>query len=261
MARTIPKLLAAAALSIALGVGCSSIDVTVSTDDETPAAPAAASEVSPTVEPATEEARVVEQTIELSSTVFSRIRRIPLRHACTEMKDIVRPTTDTTVKKSENWSPPLSWAGLPENTKSVALIVDGTDNVVDPKAPDEPLAVHWLIWNIPPSVTELAEAVATTTQLVDLGQNVTQGINTDGFHGYTGPCPPLQAAYSIGGQGYYGQKARPVDQFYFKVFALDIELDLGPDATREDLLKAMEGHVIATGELKGEFIQKPQYSG
>ena len=258
MTCNILRLGAGALLAAVLAVGCSSGDDAADIADE---APAAAAQVSPTVEPATEEARVVEQTIELSSTVFSRIRRIPLRHACTEMKDIVRPTTDTTVKKSENWSPPLSWAGLSENTKSVALIVDGTDNVVDPKAPDEPLAVHWLIWNIPPSVTELAEAVATTTQLVDVGQHVTQGINTDGFHGYTGPCPPLQAAYSIGGQGYYGQKARPVDQFYFKVFALDIELDLGPDATREDLLKAMEGHVIATGELKGEFIQKPQYSG
>ena len=258
MACNILRLGAVALLAAVLAVGCSSGDPGGDIADE---APAAAAQVSPTVEPATEEARVVEQTIELSSTVFSRIRRIPLRHACTEMKDIVRPTTDTTVKKSENWSPPLSWAGLPENTKSVALIVDGTDNVVDPKAPDEPLAVHWLIWNIPPSVTELAEAVATTTQLVDVGQNVTQGINTDGFHGYTGPCPPLQAAYSIGGQGYYGQRARPVDQFYFKIYALDIELDLGTDATREDLLKAMEGHVIATGELKGEFIQKPQYSG
>ena len=182
----------------------------------TPAAPAAASQVSPSTNPTPEEARTVEQTIELSSSVFSRIRRIPLKNASTEMKDIARPTTDSTVKKSENASPPLSWTGLPEGTKSVALIVDGTDNVVDPKSPDEPLAVHWLIWNIPPSVTELSGAVATTTNPIDVGQQVVQGANTDGFHGYTGPCPPLQAAYSIGGQGYYGQKARPVDQFYFK---------------------------------------------
>ena len=244
---------AVALLAAVLAAGCSSIDVTFSTIEETPAVPAAAAEVSPTAEAPPEKVTAVEQTIELSSTVFSRIRRIPLKHTCTEMKDIARPTTDATVKRSENWSPPLSWAGLPEGTKSVALIVDGTDNVVDPKNPDEPLAVHWLIWNIPPTVTELAEAVATTTQLVELGQNVTQGINADGFHGYTGPCPPLQAAYSIGGQGYYGQKARPVDQFSFKIYALDVELDLGPDATREDLLEAMEGHVIATGELKGEF--------
>ena len=252
---------AVALLAVLVAAGCSSVDITVSTDGDPPAAPAAATEASPTAESAPKDAPEVVQTVELSSSVFSRIRRIPLRHACTEMKDIVRPTTDPTVKKSENFSPPLSWTGLPEGTKSVALIVDGTDNVVDPKAPDEPLAVHWLIWNIPPTVTELAEAVATTTKLVELGQDVTQGINADGFPGYTGPCPPLQAAYSIGGQGYYGQKARPVDQFYFRIYALDVELDLGPDATREDLLGAMEGHVIATGELKGEFIQKPQYSG
>lgn len=260
-APNILRLTAVTALLALLAVGCSSGNPNGDGADVTPAAPAAAPQVSPTAEGAPEEARTVEQTIELSSSVFSRIRRIPLKHACTEMKDIARPTTDTTAKKSENTSPPLSWTGLPEGTKSVALIVDGTDNVVDPKSPDEPLAVHWLIWSIPPSVTELPGSVATTTNPVGVGQQVVQGVNADGFYGYTGPCPPLQAAYSIGSQGYYGQRARPVDQFYFKIYALDIELDLGPDATREDLLKAMEDHVIATGELEGEFIQKPQYSG
>ena len=132
--------------------------------------------------------------------------------------------------------------------------------VVDPKNPDGPLAVHWTIWNIPPTVTGFAEAMATTTQLLDIGQKVTQGVNTDGFHGYTGPCPPLQTAYSLK-QGYYGQTARPVDQYYFKIYALDVELDLDPTATLEELLKAIQGHVLAGGELRGEFIQKPQYSG
>jgi len=256
MFRTVAATLLATVLLSTLAAACSSSDA----GDEAAGASAAAADA-----PAAEGGdSVVTQefdlSIELTSSVFSRIRRIPLRHTCTAMKDIVRPTTDSTVKTPLNWSPPLSWTGLPEGTKSVALIFDGTDNVVDPKSSDEPLAVHWLIWNIPPSVTELAEAVATTTQLVDLGPRVTQGLNADGFHGYTGPCPPLQAAYSIA-QGYHGQTARPVDQFYFKIYALDIELDLGPDATREGLLKAMDGHIVAGGELKGEFIQKPQYSG
>jgi Raf kinase inhibitor-like YbhB/YbcL family protein len=259
MFRTVAATLLATVLLSTLAAACSSSD---GGDDDAGLPAAAAAADAPAAEGGDS---VVTQefdlSIELTSSVFSRIRRIPLRHTCTVMKDIVRPTTDSAVKTSENWSPPLSWTGLPEGTKSVALIFDGTDNVVDPKSPDEPLAVHWLIWNIPPSVTELAEAVATTTQLVDLGPRVTQGLNADGFHGYTGPCPPLQAAYSIGGQGYHGQTARSVDQFYFKIYALDIELDLGPDATRDDLLKAMDGHIVAGGELKGEFIQKPQYSG
>ena len=181
MSANLLRLVAAAALSVILAVGCSSGDPNGDGADVTPAAPAAASQVSPSTNPTPEEARTVEQTIELSSSVFSRIRRIPLKNACTEMKDIARPTTDSTVKKSENASPPLSWTGLPEGTKSVTLIVDGTDNVVDPKSPDEPLAVHWLIWNIPPSVTELSGAVATTTNPVDVVQQVVQGVTPTAF--------------------------------------------------------------------------------
>ena len=102
---------AVALLAVLLAAGCSSVDITVSTDGDPPAAAAAATEASPTAESAPKGAPEVVQTVELSSSVFSRIRRIPLRHACTEMKDIVRPTTDPTVKKSENFSPPLSWTG------------------------------------------------------------------------------------------------------------------------------------------------------
>ena len=201
----------------------------------------------------------VDMSIELTSSVFSRIRRIPLRHTCTTMKDIARPTTDPIRKVSENLSPPLAWGGLPDGTVSIALIFEGTDELVDPKnEEEEPLAVHWVIWNIPADVTELAEAVATTTNVLAIGPNVTQGLNVDGVTGYTGPCPPLQAAYSIGRQGYYGQKARPVDQFSFKIYALDIELDLGPEATVGDLLRRLPGVEVADdGSItaQGEEVQ------
>ena len=207
----------------------------------------------------------IDLSIELTSTVFNRIRRIPLKHACSMMKDIQRSTTDNTVKTALNWSPPLSWSNLPEGTKSVVLILEGTDNQVwseqekSMKNPDEPLAVHWTIWNIPPTVTEFAEAMATTTQLLDIGSSVTQGLNTDGFHGYTGPCPPVQKAF-LPSDNPWARFARPADQYYFRIYALDIELDLEANASREDLLDAMEGHILSGGELKGEFMQKPQYN-
>ncbi|RMF58605.1 MAG: YbhB/YbcL family Raf kinase inhibitor-like protein [Calditrichaeota bacterium] len=123
-------------------------------------------------------------------------------------------------------SPPLSWDKAPEGTRSFALICD------DPDAPAKTW-VHWVIFNIPGDQTELPENVPPQKQLPF---GAIQGTNDFRKIGYGGPCPP-------GG----------VHRYYFKLYALDTLLDLPAGATKEDLLKAMEGHIIAQGQLMGRY--------
>ncbi|MDO9423504.1 MAG: YbhB/YbcL family Raf kinase inhibitor-like protein [Methylobacter sp.] len=127
-------------------------------------------------------------------------------------------------------SPALSWSGLPQDTKSLVLIVD------DPDAPDPAKPkmtwVHWLLYNIPPTVTELPQAVAAS----DLPAGTQQGKNDWKRTGYGGPCPPIGR-----------------HRYFHKLYALDIEL---PDLHRPNktqLEAAMAGHVIGQTELSGTY--------
>lgn len=125
-----------------------------------------------------------------------------------------------------NISPPLSWRNAPANTKSFALICD------DPDAPVG-LWVHWVFFDIPAAVNSLPEKVSRDEEIVGLGKN---GKNTSGRFGYDGPCPP-------GG----------THRYFFKLYALDTTLDLPPGLTKEDLLKAMKGHILAETQLMGRY--------
>jgi len=123
-------------------------------------------------------------------------------------------------------SPPLSWSGVPSGAMSVALISD------DPDAPNGDW-VHWVMFNIPPDEDGLPEAVPAEARLAN---GAAQGIGTGGETGYASPCPPSGT-----------------HRYYFKVYALDRMLDLGPGVTKAGLLKAMEGHILAKGELMGRY--------
>ncbi len=120
-------------------------------------------------------------------------------------------------------SPPLQWSPGPETTKCYALIVD------DPDGPRETW-VHWLAWNI--GDTKLPENVRKQAVVETAMGPMRQGSNSFNRLGYSGPCPPSG-----------------VHRYFFKVFALDKELDLPAEASKKDLLEAMEGHVIDQGEL------------
>lgn len=126
----------------------------------------------------------------------------------------------------EDVSPPLSWTGTPEGTKMIALINDD---------PDAPVGtwVHWVIFNIPASVRELPEDVPPQKELKD---GARQGRNDFGRIGYGGPCPP-----------------RGTHRYYFKIYALDAVLSLPAGATKAELLMAMEGHIVAQGQLMGRY--------
>jgi Raf kinase inhibitor-like YbhB/YbcL family protein len=122
-----------------------------------------------------------------------------------------------------NTNPPLQISDVPPEAKSLLLIVD------DPDAPSG-LFTHWAVWNISPHTTAIAEG--STPKGV-------QGTNDFGKSGYGGPCPPSGA-----------------HRYYFKIFALDWELDLPSSAKRSQLDTAMKGHVIAQGELMGRYSRK-----
>jgi len=123
----------------------------------------------------------------------------------------------------ENMSPPLQITGVPAEAKGLALIAD------DPDAPGG-LFTHWLVWNLPPQTNSVAEGSAPKGA---------QGTNDFGKSGYGGPCPPSG-----------------MHRYYFRVFALDRELDLRSGAKRSQLEAAMKGHVIAQGELMGRYERK-----
>jgi len=123
-------------------------------------------------------------------------------------------------------SPPIQWQGLPPGATSVALIAD------DPDAPAGTW-VHWVMWNIPATATGLPEGLPKEPRLQDGSR---QGKNDFGRHGYGGPCPPSGT-----------------HRYYFKVYALDTTLDLPADAEKPDLLKAMQGHILAEGQIMGRY--------
>jgi len=251
----------ATALLLALFVaGCSS------SEDDGGASGGAAAASSGGGDEATEAYKLTqafEMSIEVTSPVFSRIRRIPKDHSCTpkalKAGQVYEQNFDPT-KTFANSSPPLEWTGVPEGTVSIALVMD-SDQVAaalefDPKAgaesaPDNAWS-HWVIWNIPADSTGLAEGVATTTEALAIGPNTRQGVNDDKTVGYTGPCP---LPVTVAGSGYKGTP-KVVFSYFFHVYALDVEVDLGPETTKGELLKAIDGHVLAGGEIKGEFVAK-----
>ena len=122
-----------------------------------------------------------------------------------------------------NTSPPLQITGIPSQTKTLVLIAD------DPDAPSG-LFTHWLVWNIPPQTSSIVEGSAPKG---------VQGTNDFGKSGYGSPCPPSGA-----------------HRYYFRVFALDRELDLRSGAKRRQVDAAIKGHVIAQGELVGRYSRK-----
>jgi len=130
-------------------------------------------------------------------------------------------------------SPELDWTGLPAGAKSVAVIME------DPDA--APVTwVHWILFDIPASAKGLKENVLKTGTLPDGSRHgVSWGVDEAGFSrlGYSGPCPPPGKPH----------------RYFFKVYALDKTLGLPAGAPKRALLKAMEGHVLVSGELVGLY--------
>jgi Raf kinase inhibitor-like YbhB/YbcL family protein len=134
----------------------------------------------------------------------------------------------------ENFSPAVDWSEGPEGTRSYVLLVE------DPDADQPKPFVHWLAYGIPADVTRLGQAVPPQPRLLQ-PEGVLQGRNSYGSSGYQGMKPP---------------EGDPAHRYHFQVFALDRELDLEPGVSREEVLEAMRGHVLAAGELVGTFAHR-----
>jgi len=148
--------------------------------------------------------------IQLTSPAFTQGGAIPAQYTC----------------DGANISPPVAWSNLPPNTKAVALTVDD---------PDAPLKtwVHWVVYDLPPTTTQLGENLKAGDTLPAGGK---QGTNDFRKLSYGGPCPPSG-----------------VHRYFFKLYALDQPTALKPGANEDDLMQAMDGHILARGELMGTY--------
>ena len=143
--------------------------------------------------------------MELKSSAFNQGEKIPVKYTC----------------DGDDFSPTLEISGVPENTKSLVLIVDD---------PDAPVGtwVHWVVWNIQPKITKIEENTVPV--------NAIEGINDFGKHNYGGPCPPSGT-----------------HRYFFKSYALDKTLELDNNAKKSDVENAMRGHVIEQATLIGTY--------
>lgn len=130
----------------------------------------------------------------------------------------------------DNLSPPLEWSDVP-NVQAWAIIVE------DPDAPRDKPFVHWMIWNIHGQVRSLSEGLPNS-EILATPQGGIQGRNDMGGYGWFGPRPPA-------GHG--------VHRYYFQVFALDEPIPMGPDTPLAELLNALKGHSLATGEMMATY--------
>ena len=155
------------------------------------------------------------QALQMTSPVFENKQPIPKAYS----------------QDGKNVSPPLEWSGVPKHTVEQVLIMD------DPDAPMDDPYVHWVMYCIPPATDSLAEGIPKDPT-PPTPRGALQGENSAGSSGYDGPAPPP-------GHG--------VHHYHFKIYALDQALDLESGQQKRDVLQAMEGHVIAQGELVGTY--------
>jgi Raf kinase inhibitor-like YbhB/YbcL family protein len=129
--------------------------------------------------------------------------------------------------EGDDVSPPLQWSGAPVETRSYAMVCE------DPDAP-RGTWVHWVLYNISGDAVELTRAIPT---LPELPSGARHGRNTAGDLAYAGPCPPPGNPH----------------RYFFRLYGLDISLNLAVGATKAELEKAMDQHIVAQGTLMGTY--------
>lgn len=146
------------------------------------------------------------------SRIFDDGKQIPPKYTC----------------DGENVSPELTWSGVPETARTLALIMD------DPDAPHG-VFLHWLIWNVPATEVALTDGIGLPVERTGGG---VQGRNGFGNLGYGGPCPPSGT-----------------HRYFFHLYALDAELDVPPGAVRDEVERAMLGHIVAEAETMCRYTR------
>jgi Raf kinase inhibitor-like YbhB/YbcL family protein len=145
-----------------------------------------------------------------------------------------RPIPTKFTDDGDDVSPALKWSGVPAGTKELALIVD------DPDAPRAEPWIHWVLYKLPPTTTELPQAVPTEKELPQFG-GALQGHNDFKKIGYGGPAPP---------------KGHGTHHYRFHLYALDRALDLEPGLDNRSLIAAMSGHILDEGVVVGTYERR-----
>lgn len=158
-------------------------------------------------------------TLQLTSPAFADGDAIPPRY-----------TTD-----GQNINPPLEIGGLPEGTVALALIMDDPDAATDPHGPGK-VFDHWVLMNIPPGVSKIEEG--------SVPDSATEGRNSTGQTGYTGPNPPTGT-----------------HRYVFRLFALSEALDLNGGADKRDVLEEASSVTLGTAELTGTYRKGSEVTG
>ena len=217
-----------------VAVACSSGDDAAS-EDGAPAAAAGEGEAAPAAGSGGEYALAQQfnLSITVTSTQFNETRRIPRKYSCT----------------NEDVSPPITWGGVPDGTVSLALMVDSDQHPGS-------LWGHWVLWGIPADARALPEEVPNTHEAPAVSPNARQGTNDEGKVGWSGPCPgTLKLSFQ---PGHGGGPIKAANSYFFRLYALDTDLDLGPETTKWGFLRAIDGHILAGGELVGEQVSSKQ---
>ncbi len=153
--------------------------------------------------------------LKITSSAFKHNEKIPSKYSC----------------EGEDINPPLDIDGIPKETESLVLIVDD---------PDAPIGTwdHWVVWNIVVAIIEGVEG-GNNLVTIKIRENTVpgiEGLNSFGKHSYGGPCPPSGT-----------------HRYFFKVYALNKMLELDQNSKKVDVEKAMEGSILAKGELVGLY--------
>lgn len=143
---------------------------------------------------------------------------------------------DKYTQAGQSTSPELTWTNVPMGTVTFALLFHDPDVALQRKLND---VTHWIAWNIPGTATKLDEGIKEGATLPD---GTVQGKNQAGRNSYMGPGAPATA---------------PEHHYTFELFALDTKLELGPDASRADVMNAMDGHILGKAVWEGRF-HRPQ---
>ncbi|MDD5455758.1 MAG: YbhB/YbcL family Raf kinase inhibitor-like protein [Candidatus Margulisbacteria bacterium] len=167
---------------------------------------------------------VAQQNNTYQKNSVTNLNNIPLTSPAFKNGEMI-PAKYTCDNKTDI-SPQLIWKNLPKNTKSVALIMDDPDTT-------RGTFVHWVIYNIPADQMTLPEGIIQAKELPNGGR---QGLNGAKSIGYKAPCPP-----------------NGIHRYFFKFYALDTVFETNSDLTKDDLLKLMNSHILATGQLMGKY--------
>jgi Raf kinase inhibitor-like YbhB/YbcL family protein len=176
------------------------------------------------------EKRPTEKT-SLEPTLITSVTTMPMNDTSIVVRSPAfsdgRPIPEKYTCDGENMSPPLAFDNIPAKAVSLVLVVEDPD--VPKNLREDGMWNHWIVFNIPPNTSRIGEG--------ERPKGVT-GVNTNKTFSYVGPCPPDRE-----------------HRYFFKVFALDTSLRLPEGATKEEVLTAIQGHILSTGQLIGTYTR------